>query len=82
MILIAHPPEHSSAGRMSYGLLYPTGTSKALRLGGRTSEGAHCVVESFWFAHIYVLDYRTRPAFDTVGLVYPGPPRHETKCVE
>ncbi len=82
MILRAHPPEHSSAVRMSYGLLYPTGTGKALRLGGRTSEGAPCAVESLRLAHIYVLEYRTRPAFDTVGLVYPGPPRHETKCVE
>ncbi len=46
MILRAHPPEHSLAVGMTYGLLYPTGTGKAVRLGGRTPEGAPCAVES------------------------------------
>jgi len=46
LVFRAHPPEHSLAARLAYRLLDPTGTGKAVRLGGRTPEDAPCAVKS------------------------------------
>ncbi len=46
MVFRTHPPEHSLAARLTYRSLDPTGTGKAVRLGGRTPEDAPRAVES------------------------------------